>query len=88
MAAATVTAGYPLRAHIIGDLNLHIVKFTALADTNTYVVPGGSGMQVLGVVVLSSSTNVTPTFTWSAQTLTALLSSGTPDVVIGVLTSG
>ncbi len=82
MAAATVATGFPKRPHI-ADYNLSIVKFTALANTNTHLVTEGG--TILGVIVLSSSTNVTPTFTWSGKTLTALVSAGTPDVIIGVL---
>lgn len=80
MAAATVAAGYPQRDHVQGDYRYIPVKFTALADTNTYVVPGGTGTLVLGFIVGTCTTSASVTATISAQTLTFTVSAGTPDV--------
>lgn len=82
MAAATVAAGYPKRPHV-ADFEVLVVKFSALADTNTYAVPGSK--IILGAVVLDNSTNTVITQTFSGRTATFKVSAGTPDVTIGFL---
>jgi hypothetical protein len=81
MAAATVATGYPKRDRVQGDVRYIPIKFTALADTNTYVVPGGSSVLVLGFIPLTVTTSASVTATVSSQTLTFNVSAGTPDVV-------
>lgn len=80
MAAATVTAGFPKRDRVFGDSRFIRIKFTALANTNTYVVPGGSSVNVVGFIPIQVSTSASVTVTVSGQTLTFNVSSGTPDV--------
>lgn len=83
MAAATVAS--TSRPHVAGDFKVLFVAFTAIANTNTYVVPGGSGVNVLGAFVVQSSTSDVVTFSVSGQTLTANVSANTPDVTVAIL---
>jgi hypothetical protein len=81
MAAATVASGYPKRDHVQGDVRYIPIKFTALANTNTHEVPGGSSVIVQGFIPISVSTSASVTATVSNQTLTFNVSAGTPDVI-------
>lgn len=83
MAAATVASTE--RDHVLGDVLLRIVRFTALANTNTYTVPGGTGARILGGWPVSVSTSASVTATWSGQTVTFTVSAGTPDVYFAFL---
>lgn len=80
MAAATVATGFPKRDRVQGDIRYIPIKFTALADTNTYTVVGGSGVSVLGFITVTKSTTAAVGCTVSGQTITFNVSAGTPDV--------
>ena len=85
MAAATVASRK--RRRVAGDANLNFVAFTALANAQTHVVEGGSGVRILGVAPVSVSTSASVTATWSAQTITFNVSAGTPDATILIITA-
>lgn len=82
MAAATVAS--VSRPRVLGDIKRYFIALTALADTNTFSAPGTDASRVLGVFPVSVSTAASVTFTWSGQTITALVSTGTPDVIVAV----
>lgn len=82
MAAATVASRK--RRRVAGDVNFEPIAFTALANTNTHVMP--TGARILGVFPVSVSTSAAVTATWSGQTITFNVSAGTPDVTVVVMT--
>lgn len=82
MAAATVAS--TSRPRVLGDIKRYYIALTALANTNTFTAPGTAATRVLGVFPVSVSTSASVTFTWSGQTITANVSTGTPDVIAAV----
>lgn len=81
MAAATVASVSRPR---VGDTKRYFIALTALADTNTFTAPGTAATRVLGVWVVSAVGSPAINFTWSGQTITANVSTGTPDVTVCV----
>lgn len=82
MAAATVAS--QSRQHEFGDLSGYFVSLTSLADTNT--LAGRPGLNVLGFILLTSTTSASVTASVASNTLTFNVSAGTPDVTGFVVT--
>lgn len=80
---AALVAATTERPRVAGDISLRIFSFAAVANADTFAVPGAT--RVLGVVNLSVSTSASVQWTISGSTITALVSAGNPAATIGVL---
>lgn len=83
MAVQTPIAG-SLTEHVIGDLRMEIVRFTSVADNDTYV-SGISNIQ--GFSADGSTSAPTVGATWSGSTITFKVTSG-PALLLSLITFG
>jgi hypothetical protein len=81
---AALTAATTERPHVLGDIKLLVFSFAAVANADTFVVPG-TGMRILGMVDLQVSTSASVNATISGQTATFIVSAGTPACTLGFL---
>lgn len=70
------------RRRVAGDINIEFADVTTVANGETFTASGRG--EILGVSLVKCTTSASVTFTWAAQTITANVSAGAPDIRVAI----